>query len=150
MSIQCNRIFPSFIWFWVQCKREEVVHYLKTQRKDEIGQPHGLFTSISWSAYLNEMRWWWSYHIRCDFEMYNIQIQVISSLGLQATVDINQENGQQKIGFETLYRRARWPLCMPKIHDKFYLFRIQIWPISDNDTAFCCTFNNRNFSFSRF
>ena len=39
--------------------------------------------------------------------MYSIQIQVISSLGLQATVDINQENGQQKIGFETLHRRAR-------------------------------------------
>ena len=142
------------MWFWLQCKREEVVDYLKTQRKDETGQPHGLFYKYFLECIFkwNALKWniWWSYHIRCDFEMYSIQIQVISSLGLQATVDINQENGQQKIGFETLYRRARWPLCMPKIHDKFYLFRIQIWPISDNDTAFCYTFNNRNFSFSRF
>ena len=79
--------------------RKEVVDYLKTHRKNEEGQPYELFAGVPWSSYLNEMRLNGTYgdHITLDAtsRMYNVHIQVISSLGLQATVNINQENGQQ-------------------------------------------------------
>ena len=79
--------------------RKEVVDYLKTHRKNEEGQLYELFAGIPWSSYLNEMRLNGTYgdHITLDAtsRMYNVHIQVISSLGLQATVNINQENGQQ-------------------------------------------------------
>ena len=78
---------------------KEVVDYLKTHRKNEEEQPYQLFAGIRWSSYLNEIRLngTCGYHITLDAisRMYNICIQVISSISPQATININQENGRQ-------------------------------------------------------
>ena len=77
--------------------REEVFDYLKAHRKNEEGQHNELFAGIPWSSYLNEMRLNGTFgdHVTLDaiLRMYNVHIQAISSLGPQATVNINQENG---------------------------------------------------------
>ena len=105
---------------------EEVADYLNTHRKNEEGQPYQLFAGIPWSSYLNEIRLNGTYgdHITLDAIslMYNVCIQVISSLGPQATVKINQENGPQAM----VMRQARWPLCLLNINSKFWFFTTEI------------------------
>ena len=83
---------------------EEIVDYLKTQRKNEEGQPYELFAGIPWSSYLNEMRLNGTYgdhtSLAAISRMYNVHIYVIFSLGLQTTVNINQENRRQTMVLE--------------------------------------------------
>ena len=66
-------------------------------RKNEDGQPYELFGGIPWSSYLNEIRLNGTHgdHITLDStsRINNVHIQIISSLGLQVTVNMNQENG---------------------------------------------------------
>ena len=58
------------------------------------GQPYDLFAGIHWSSYFNEMRLNGRYggHITLDAisRMYDVHTHAISSLGPQATVNINQ------------------------------------------------------------
>ena len=95
MSIQCNSIFFCSSGF--DCS-EEVVDYLKTHRKNEEEKPYNLFEGNRCS-YLNEMHLNGTYgdHITLDLisQMYNVHIQVMSLLGLQATININQQTGWQ-------------------------------------------------------
>ena len=101
---------------------EEVVDYLKAHRKNVEGQTYELFAGIPWSSYLNEMCLNGIYgdHITLDTisRMYNVHIQVISSLAPQAAVNINQENGQQTMVFG-LYAEGQGDQCLLKIHAKF-------------------------------
>ena len=66
-------------------------------RKNEDGQPDELFGGLPWSSYLNEIRLNGTHsdHITLDSisRINNVHIQIISSLGLQVTVNMNQENG---------------------------------------------------------
>ena len=66
-------------------------------RKNEDGQPYELFGDLPWSSYLNEIRLNGTHsdHITLDsiLRINNVHIQIISSLGLQVTVNMNQENG---------------------------------------------------------
>ena len=66
-------------------------------RKNEDGQPYELFGDLPWSSYLNEIRLNGTHsdHITLDSisRINNVHIQIISSLGLQVTVNMNQENG---------------------------------------------------------
>ena len=65
--------------------------------KNEDGQPYELFGDLPWSSYLNEIRLNGTHsdHITLDSisRINNVHIQIISSLGLQVTVNMNQENG---------------------------------------------------------
>ena len=64
------------------------------------GRLTSFFAGIPWSSYLNKIRLNWIYgdHITLDAisRVYNVHANVISSLGRQATVNINQERGRQK------------------------------------------------------
>ena len=66
-------------------------------RKNEDGQPYELFGDLPWSSYLNEIRLNGTHsdHITLNSisRINNVHIQIISSLGLQVTVNMNQENG---------------------------------------------------------
>ena len=137
LSLHGNSIFPSFIWFWQTiCKptpRRSSWLSKTTMRKNEDGQPYELFGDLPWSSYLNEIRLNGTHsdHITLDSisRINNVHIQIISSLGLQVTVNMNQENGWHTmvLGHYAECRRARWPLCLLKIHAKFWLFKIRIW-----------------------
>ena len=66
-------------------------------RKNEDGQPYELFGDLPWSSYLNEIRLNGTHSDHITLEsisrINNVHIQIISSLGLQVTVNMNQENG---------------------------------------------------------
>ena len=86
-----------------------IVDYLKTHRKNEKGQSYELFAGIPWGSYLNEMRLNGTYGncitLYAISRMHKVQMQVMSSLGPQATVNISQENGRQRI---VLGHYAEW------------------------------------------
>ena len=71
-------------------------------------QPYELFATIPWDQYLTEMPQDAPHGDQITLQaiahFYNVNIRVVSTLGLQGSVDINEENGIQTFCLgQTLY-----------------------------------------------
>ena len=81
--------------------RNQLVHYLENHSANIEGQPYELFAAIPWDQYLIEMSQDETFGdqitLQAIADLYSVHIGIVSTLGPQGSVDINEENGTQTL-----------------------------------------------------